>query len=152
MTLPGRRPVGPGIPRCAPSLQTAVVCSPSAAPRSWLRAHTVRQSAPSAAQDAPHGRAGGPTCCCGLRDDGLGATLGLGQAGHVRRACWAACSVSGQWSGVQFKILFLFPIQFSSSSNFGNSYLSEYLFKIHETNFIILLNLRSIQEKYKTQQ
>jgi hypothetical protein len=33
--------------------------------------------------------------------------------------------------------------------NFKNSYLFEYLSKIHETSFIILLNSRSIQEKIK---
>jgi hypothetical protein len=59
--------------------------------------------------------------------------------------------VLAHWAGVYLKPIFYFQIQFNSSSNSRNSYLFEYLSKIHEINYVILLNSRSIQEKYKTQ-
>jgi hypothetical protein len=49
------------------------------------------------------------------------------------------------------KSLFHFPGYFKSDSNFQNSYQIHFLSKNYETRCIILLNSRSIQEKYKTQ-
>jgi hypothetical protein len=51
----------------------------------------------------------------------------------------------------EFKIPFLFSRLFQIHAKFQNSYQIQYSSKIHETSFIILLNSRSIQEKYKTQ-
>jgi hypothetical protein len=47
--------------------------------------------------------------------------------------------------------IFLFSEMIQIYFNFQNSYQIYFLSSIHETSFIILLNLRCIQEKYKTQ-
>jgi hypothetical protein len=59
------------------------------------------------------------------------------------RAHWFSPLARGK---INFSFLFLFSL------NFENSCLFEYLSKIHETSFIILINSRYIQEKYKTYQ
>jgi hypothetical protein len=58
-------------------------------------------------------------------------------------------SAHSEW---EFKYRFPFPGYFKSVSNFQNLYQIHSFAKIHETSFIILLNSRYTQEKYKTQQ
>jgi hypothetical protein len=63
----------------------------------------------------------------------------------------ALCRVCGFSAvGIGFKrIPFYFPFGLNSSLNFENSYLFEYMFKIHKTNFVGFVILSSIHEKHQ---
>jgi hypothetical protein len=85
-----------------------------------------------------------------LRRRAIACALERGRAPPVGQpsGCHAQPSQGRFW---EFKIPFSFSRLFQIHANFQNSYQIQYSSKIHETSLIILLNSRSIQEKYKTQ-
>jgi hypothetical protein len=69
-------------------------------------------------------------------------------ASHAVAVNWVAMSLSVHVP--EYKTNSFFPESFESISNFKILYQIQFLSKIHEIGFIILLNSMSIQENYKT--
>jgi hypothetical protein len=74
-----------------------------------------------------------------------------GQAGHESTVALGHTVISAQWPSWVRKSLFYFPELLNPLQNFQNSYQIYFLPKNYETSSLILLNSRSIQEKYITQ-